>query len=106
MLVYPEQNSIIIAHFKGCKRITAGNTCRQNVSLRTFKQALIQGYQWQGRKQCLFLPEVAGNRLHVLGQQQLLHFIGTPFQFFQAVCSNCDKDIHVIEILIGSQTFL
>ena len=49
---------------------------------------------------------MTGHRLHVLGKQQLFHFICAPLQFLQAVCRNRNKDIHIIKILIGCQTIL
>ncbi len=43
---------------------------------------------------------MAGHRLHVLGEHQLLHLVCAPLQLLQAVRSDDDEDVHVIEVLI------
>ena len=106
MLVYPQKDAVVVTHLKGGKGITACHAACQDVALGALKQLFLQRYQRQGGEQRLFLPEVAGDRLHVLGEHQLFHFIGAPLQFLKAVRRDGDEDVHVIEILVVCKPFL
>ena len=44
MLIYAQQNAVIITHFKRGKRVAAGNACGQDIAFGAFKQLLFQRY--------------------------------------------------------------
>ena len=42
-------------------------------------------------------------QIHVLGDQELFHFLYPPLQFLQVRCRNGNEEVHIVEILIIGQ---
>ena len=66
ILVDPKQNTVVVAHLKGCEWIAAGGAAGQQIPFAPLKKPFFHRNQRQGRKKCLLLPKVAGADIHIL----------------------------------------
>ena len=55
------------------------------------------------REKSLLLAKRAGLRVHILGEQQLLHFCCLPFEVLHSFSSDGDQQVQIIEIFVVSQ---
>ena len=106
MLVDAEQDAVVITQLIRRERVAACRAQCQHVPLAAFKERFIQLHERKRRAERLFLTEIAALHIHILRNEQLLHFSALPVQIVRIVCGHGDEQIQIIKILMVAQTIL
>ena len=104
--IHPHKNPVPVRHLKRRKRITACRPGCEHIPFRPLKNTPVQIQQRQRRPEPLLLLKHAGNRVHVLGIQQLFHLLRPPLHLPGAVPRHRHQHAQIIELLTGRQPVL
>ncbi len=103
ILIHPQQDAVVVTHLIAGKGIAACRPAGQQVAPAFFIQPPLHGRQGEACQECLFLPEMAGTELHILGGQQFLHLVHLPLQILFTGSGDGNKQVQEIKILIVRQ---
>lgn len=104
MLVDAEQDAVVITQLIRRERVAACRAQCQHVPLAAFKERFIQLHERKRRAERLFLTEIAALHIHILRNEQLLHFSALPVQIVRVIRRHGDKQVQIVKILVVTQT--